>query len=1088
VIDTKEQRIFYDDEVKTALCNKHPYKKWLAKHRITLQDLPQPKKPVPAIDSAHLPLLQKAFGYTREELKMILEPMALNSTEPTGSMGNDAPLAIFSSKALLLYNYFKQLFAQVTNPPIDSYRETLVMSLISFIGRQKNLLEPTPEHCAMLKLEHPVLTNEEFRKIRAVKLPGFSSEAIDILFDAQKEGALAPALQQINLAAEYLVKKGVTFIILSDRNVSAAQAAIPALLATASVHYHLVREGLRTQASLIVETADAREVMHFALLLGYGASAINPYLAFETIKQMHAENIFGTKIKIEPLLLNYRNAIGKGLLKVFSKMGISTVRSYCGAQIFEAVGLDQKVINAYFTNTSTRIEGASIDIIEKETLERHRDAFGSNDPLLALGGNYQSLKKGERHSWSPEAITLLQQATRTGNKELYEAFSQSVNQHDKNLFYLRGLLKFKPMTPVDLKEVESAANIVKRFVTGAMSYGSISIEAHETMAIAMNRLGGKSNSGEGGEDPNRFLRLPNGDSKRSAIKQVASGRFGVTPNYLTNADELQIKIAQGAKPGEGGQLPGHKIDEIIAKTRHSTPGVTLISPPPHHDIYSIEDLAQLIFDLKNANPRARISVKLVAEIGVGTVAAGVAKGHADMILISGHDGGTGASPLSSIKHAGIPWELGLAETQQTLVMNDLRGRTRLQTDGQMRTGRDIAIAALLGAEEYGFATAALVVLGCVMMRKCHLNTCPVGVATQDPLLRKYFKGRPEYLVNYFTFVAEELRQIMASLGFRTIDEMIGRVDVLEANAAITFWKTKNIDLSRLLYRPEVPSHVATHCVQKQDHGIDHVLDKKLIKLTKYSWTTRKQLFFNLPIKNTDRATGTMLSGKISELWGEDGLPRNTLNIKFSGSAGQSFGAFLAQGINLELVGDANDYLGKGMAGGRIVVRPPEEATFLAENNVIAGNVLFYGATGGEAYINGQVGERFCIRNSGVYAVVEGIGDHGCEYMTGGRVVVIGPVGRNFAAGMSGGIAYVYDESGNFDYLCNKQMVDLDPLDKNDEYTVHEMLHTHIELTNSAKAQALMDNFRREAKKFIKVFPKEYKRVLAAVAASTTNHE
>jgi glutamate synthase domain-containing protein 3 len=644
------------------------------------------------------------------------------------------------------------------------------------------------------------------------------------------------------------------------------------------------------------------------------------------------------------------------------------------------------------------------------------------------------------------------------------------------------------MTPVDLKEVESAAKIVKRFVTGAMSYGSISIEAHEAMAIAMNRLGGKSNSGEGGEDPNRFLRLPNGDSKRSAIKQIASGRFGVTPNYLTNADELQIKIAQGAKPGEGGQLPGHKVDEIIAKTRHSTPGVTLISPPPHHDIYSIEDLAQLIFDLKNANPRARISVKLVAEIGVGTVAAGVAKGHADMILISGHDGGTGASPLSSIKHAGIPWELGLAETQQTLVLNDLRGRTRLQTDGQMRTGRDIAIAALLGAEEYGFATAALVVLGCVMMRKCHLNTCPVGVATQDPLLRKYFSGRPEYLVNYFMFVAEELRQIMAFLGFRTIDEMIGRADVLEANEAIAFWKTKNIDLSRLLYRPEVPSHVATHCIQKQDHGINHVLDKKLIKLSKYSWTARKQLCFSLPIRNTDRATGTMLSGKISELWGEDGLPRNTLTVKFSGSAGQSFGAFLAKGINLELIGEANDYLGKGMAGGRIVVRPPEEATFLAHNNVIAGNVLFYGATGGEAYINGLVGERFCIRNSGVYAVVEGIGDHGCEYMTGGRVVVIGPVGRNFAAGMSGGIAYVYDESGNFDYLCNKQMVDLDPLDKNDEYTVHEMLHTHVELTNSPKAQAVMDNFRREIKKFIKVFPKEYKRVLAAAAASVTNHE
>ncbi|MFC1808706.1 glutamate synthase large subunit [Candidatus Omnitrophota bacterium] len=1103
VIDTKQKKVLYDHEIKSELSQQHPYRKWLNKHKVTLKDIMRSQKTTAASlskkTSYDLSVLQKNFGYTREELKVILQPMAVTGTEPTGSMGNDAPLAIFSDKAPLLFNYFKQLFAQVTNPAIDSYREALIMSLVSFSGRQKNLLEPTEEHCHMLRLDHPIMTNKELmalknlspsRKDTTEKLKGLKSATIDILFDVKKTGDIEKALMCINKQAEALIAKGISFIILSDRNVSSAKAAIPSLLATASIHHHLVRKELRAQAALIIETGEAREVMHCALLIGYGASAINPYLAFETLKNMHASAMFEKKIQYQTIEDNYIHAINKGLLKICSRIGISTIRSYRGAQIFEAVGLNSNVVDTYFVGTVSRIGGATLSTLEKETLERHHIAFKntSSNNLLSVGGNYQSIRQGERHSWSPEAITTIQMATRLGNQKTYKRFSDIINKHDEHLFYLRGLLQFKQRTSIPLSEVEPASELVKRFCTGAMSFGSISKEAHETLAIAMNRLGGKSNSGEGGEDPIRFIPLQNADSKCSAIKQVASGRFGVTASYLINADEIQIKIAQGAKPGEGGQLPGHKVNQIIAKTRHATPGVTLISPPPHHDIYSIEDLAQLIFDLKNTNPQARISVKLVSEVGVGTVAAGVAKGHADMILIAGHDGGTGASPLSSIKHAGIPWELGLAETQQTLVANDLRGRVRLQTDGQLRTGRDVAIAALLGAEEFGFATAPLIVLGCVMMRKCHLNTCPVGVATQDPLLRKKFTGRPEYVVNYFTFVAEELREIMASLGFRKLDDMVGRIDCLNANKAIKFWKAKDIDLSNILYKQKIPESIATHCVQPQDHGIDTVLDRELIKMTLPGWKTKEPIHLSLPIANTNRTTGAMLSGKICDQWGEDGLPEDTIKIHFTGTAGQSFGAFLAKGITFELEGDANDYVGKGLSGGKIILYPSRSSTFAPEENIIAGNVLFYGATGGEAYINGVCGERFCIRNSGVYAVVEGLGDHGCEYMTGGVVIVLGPVGRNFAAGMSGGIAFVYDETGDFDYFCNKEMVFLERPTDQDHNLIHQMLFDHITYTKSPKAQMILNNFGKSVKKFIKVFPKEYKRVLQAQAQTTITLE
>lgn len=1089
-IDTTKNTIIFDKDIKKELSLAHPYRTWLREHKVDLQDI-TPKKTIrDTFKDDTLLQLQRAFGYTREELKLLLNPMASTGVESTGAMGNDAPLAIFSEKSPLLFNYFKQLFAQVTNPPIDSYRETLVMSLVSFIGCQKNLIDSTPQHCHMLRINSPILTDAEFQAIAQITTKGFKSATIDITFDATKTGSLKKALTEINKKAAALVRTGHTFIILSDRNVSAQKAAIPSLLATGSVHHHLVRNNLRTQTGLIIETGEAREVTHFGLLLGYGASAIHPYLAYATLKQMHQKKTLDTSAPYETIESNYIKSIGNGLLKIFSKMGISTIRSYRGAQIYEAVGLNSSVIKEYFTGTSSRVEGATLQTLERETLLRHHDGFANDtrSPLLSLGGQYRELKKGERHSWNAKAITSLQEATSKNDQAKYNEFAAHINDQDKALFHLRGMLKFKKGKSVPLSQVESAKNIVKRFVTGAMSYGSISKEAHEAMAIAMNRLGGKSNSGEGGEDPLRFTPLPNGDSKRSAIKQVASGRFGVTSNYLTNADEIQIKIAQGAKPGEGGQLPGHKVNEIIAKTRYSTPGVTLISPPPHHDIYSIEDLAQLIYDLKNANPKARISVKLVAEIGVGTIAAGVAKGHADMILISGHDGGTGASPRSSIKHAGLPWELGLAETHQTLVLNDLRGRTRLQTDGQLRTGRDVAIAALLGAEEYGFATAALVVLGCVMMRKCNLNTCPVGVATQDPMLRKKFKGKATYLENYFYFIAEELRAIMAELGFQKIDDMIGRVDMLEANEAITFWKTKDIDLSSLLFKPVMPKHIATHCVTKQDHNISRVLDKKLIKQTENAWKKKQPVIIHAKIKNTDRTVGAMLSNTISQNWGEDGLPEDTITVKFTGSAGQSFGAFLAKGVTFSLKGDCNDYVGKGLSGGRIIISPEDTATYKPEENIIAGNVLFYGATRGEAYINGCVGERFCIRNSGAHAVVEGVGDHGCEYMTGGCVLILGSVGRNFAAGMSGGIAYVYNEGGNFDYFCNQSMVDLEEPTRDDENIIHTMLHKHVAYTGSTKAQGMLDNFMVDVKKFVKVFPKEYKRVLAARAASKINEE
>lgn len=1081
-INTEEARIINDGELKDILAAKRPYGKWLKENLVELKKMPLKKRKARK-DGDTFKLL-KSFGYTRDDMKYLLKPMAEEGKEPVGSMGNHTPHAILSQRPQLLYNYFRQLFAQVTNPPIDPIREECVMSRDSFIGPQENLLAETPLHCHKLFVREPVLTDDGLEKIRQLKDGGFRTRTIPILFDISKKGSFERAIDRICAESESAIRNGYSFIILSDRGTGRKKAALPALLATSAVHHNLVSKALRTQIGIIVESAEPREVHHFALLFGYGADCVNPYLAYKALSYMIGES--SIDVDIDKAMANYRHAVEQGILKILSKMGISTLRSYRGAQIFESIGLSNDVIDRCFAGTVSRIGGADLDTIERETVMRHSSAYaetGVESRILDTGGAYQWRRDGEFHLWNPNTIAAIQDAARNNDYKRYLEFAGLINDQTGNPTTLRSLLKFKETTPVPIDEVEPAESIFKRFATGAMSFGSISKGAHETLAIAMNRLGGKSNTGEGGEDPARFAPLANGDSKRSAIKQVASGRFGVTTNYLINADELQIKIAQGAKPGEGGQLPGHKVSAIIARIRYTTPGVTLISPPPHHDIYSIEDLAQLIFDLKNVNPRARISVKLVSEVGVGTVAAGVAKGHADMILISGGDGGTGASPLSSIKHAGLPWELGLSETHQTLVLNGLRSRVRLQTDGQMRTGRDVAIAAMLGAEEFGFCTATLIVMGCVMLRHCHLNNCSVGIATQDDILEKKFQGKPEHVVNYFHFVARELRELMASLGVRTIDEMVGRVDLLELNSEILPWKAKGIDLSRILHSPESSAPEKIRCTIRQDHGIEGSLDVKLIELSKEALSAGRPVRIDLDINNTNRATGAMLSGEVCRTHGEEGLPDDIIHCTFRGVAGQSFGAWLASGVTFDLIGMANDYVGKGISGGRIIIRPDEKAGFVPEKNVIIGNTTFYGAITGEAYIRGIAGERFCIRNSGLLAVVEGLGDHGCEYMTGGRVVVLGRTGRNFAAGMSGGIAYIYDSAGDFKERCNTEMVLLERMTDEDGLHVRELLSNHLKYTGSRLAKVIIDDFKQHLKHFVKVIPLEYKRILGMKRAA-----
>jgi len=1077
-IDTKQGRIIEDAELKKNISSQKPYSKWIRQNLLEFDDLKtanskSPSSKTPKLDSFST---LKAFGYTREDLKFIIKPMAESAQEPTGSMGNDTPHAVLSKKPQVLYNYFKQLFAQVTNPAIDPIREELVMSLDTYMGPEKNILEPGPEHAMRLRIKRPILTDEELAKLKSVKRHGFKTKTISTLFSVSEKNGFTKAIDRICAESVAAIKDGFTFIVLSDLGIDADNAALPGLLACGAVHHYLVKKSMRTQISIVIQTADAREVHHFALLFGFGAECINPYLAYESIKRLIEQ--VELKMDFKSAQKNYIKAAEKGILKILSKMGISTLQSYRGAQIFEALGLSDEVIKRCFTGTVSRIGGADFETIAKEAISMHQDALNLMKiefPYLATGGAYQWKRDGEFHLWNPDSIAALQDAARNNDYKRYKEFAALINDQSNNPTTLRSLLKFKQTDSISIDEVEPASSITKRLATGAMSFGSISGGAHETLAIAMNRLKGRSNTGEGGEDPARFIPLPNGDSKRSAIKQVASGRFGVTTNYLVNADELQIKIAQGAKPGEGGQLPGHKVSVTIAKTRYTTPGVTLISPPPHHDIYSIEDLAQLIFDLKNTNPKARISVKLVSEIGVGTVAAGVAKGHADMILISGGDGGTGASPVSSIRHAGLPWELGLSEAHQTLVLNDLRSRVRLQTDGQMRTGRDIAIAALLGAEEFGFCTACLIVSGCVMLRHCHLNNCSVGVATQDKILESRFSGRPEYIVNYFNFVAQELREIMADLGVRKLDDMIGRTDLLEKNNSIVIPKFAKIDFSKILYKPE--SSQPVFCTQAQDRCIDDILDKKLIELTKGALENSKPVKISLEIKNINRATGAMLSGEICRNFGEGGLAEDTVYCKFKGTAGQSFGAWLAKGVTFCLEGMANDYVGKGLSGGKIIIYPDKKSGYQPDKNIIIGNTCFYGAINGQAYINGLAGERFCIRNSGLYAVVEGVGDHGCEYMTGGRVVVLCQTGRNFAAGMSGGIAYVYDKDKTFKGKCNLDMVELELLDKDDCETVKNMLTSHYKYTASKAAKGVLDNFKTEIKKFIKIMPIEYKRIL-----------
>jgi glutamate synthase (NADPH/NADH) large chain len=1122
LIDLEQGRIISDDELKADLAARHPYESWLKRTQVQVGDLPLSRKPARKRSNVALLDLQQAFGYTQESLKFLMAPMVQTGQEAVGSMGNDTPISALSSRPKLLHTYFKQNFAQVTNPPIDSIREELVMSLVSFIGPRPNLLDlEGTSKLKRLEVGHPIVTNEDLERIRqigAVKDNHFASITIDITYPVEKGAAgMSAALDVICAEAEEGVRSGdYNIIILSDRRVGPDRVPVPSLLATSAVHHHLIKQGLRTSVGLVVETGEAHEVHQFATLAGYGAEAINPYLAFETIEQLVPEIDPGLGVK--EAQKRYMKAVDKGLLKVMSKMGISTYQSYCGAQIFDAVGLKSSFVRRYFTGTHTRVEGVGLRQIARETFERHRQAFGNVPALetaLDVGGEYAYRIRGEAHMWRPGVVADLQHAVRGELPDKYRSYARQINEQSEQLMTLRGLFRIRSAEelgrkPVPIEEVEPASEIVKRFSTGAMSFGSISREAHTTLAIAMNRIGGKSNTGEGGEEADRYKPLPNGDSRRSAIKQVASGRFGVTTEYLANSDVMQIKMAQGAKPGEGGQLPGHKVDATIARVRHSTPGVGLISPPPHHDIYSIEDLAQLIFDLKNVNPAADVSVKLVSEVGVGTVAAGVAKARADHVTIAGFEGGTGASPLTSIKHAGSPWEIGLAETHQTLVANRLRGRIAVQVDGGIRTGRDVVIGAILGADEFGFATAPLIAAGCIMMRKCHLNTCPVGVATQDPVLRARFKGKPEHVINYFFFVAEEVREILAALGCRHLHEVIGQTDILDKDKAVRHWKARGLDFSALFHRPEVPDGVAVWNSERQNHGLEKVLDQKLLEIAKPALEKRKTVKHELAITNRDRATGAMLSGAVAKRHGHAGLPEDTIWLTFNGIAGQSFGAWAAHGVTLDLVGEANDYVGKGLSGGKLIVRPHPKSGIVPEESIIVGNTVLYGAIIGECYFRGVAGERFAVRNSGAVAVVEGTGDHGCEYMTGGCVVVLGPTGRNFAAGMSGGIAYVLDEKGDFDQRCNLAMIDLAPvaaeeegavarlggkgnldshglvdilsgMDKGDEARLYRLIERHAHYTNSAKAKAILADWAGWLPKFKKVMPVEYRDALRKMA-------
>ncbi|WP_186580041.1 glutamate synthase large subunit [Aquibacillus kalidii] len=1078
LVDLEKGKIIPDENIKGQIAAEKPYQEWLADYKLNLENLEEPKVEAKTYTDEQLLEQQIAFGYTTEELNKILKPMVTDKKDPIGSMGYDSPLAVLSKRPELLYNYFKQLFAQVTNPPIDAIREKIVTATETTIGKEGNLVEPKPESCRHIRLKTPILTNSQLETLRHNDLEHFQATTLSLLFDVEKgEQDIEPALDSLFNQADQAIAEGKTLLILSDRGISAKQAAIPALLAVSGLHHHLIRKGLRTQVSILIETGEARQVHHFATLLGYGAEGINPYLAYRTLESLIAiGDIRG--VALEDAISTYIQSATDGVLKVLSKMGISTFQSYRGAQIFEAIGIKSDVIDKYFTRTASRLGGIGLETIAEEVVMRHKKAYNRDrgrNKGLETGDDYQWRQDAEDHQYNPHTIHLLQHACRTNDYDSYKKYASMINEMDKNLQSLRGLLRFKKTTPIPIDEVESEESIFKRFKTGAMSYGSISAEAHEALAIAMNRIGGRSNSGEGGENPSRFTPDENGDLRRSAIKQVASGRFGVSSHYLVNADEIQIKVAQGAKPGEGGHLPGKKVYPWIAEVRGSTPGVGLISPPPHHDIYSIEDLAELIFNLKIANPEARISVKLVSAVGVGTIAAGVAKGRADLVLISGYDGGTGAAPRTSIQHTGMPWEIGLAEAHQTLLMNRLRDRIVVETDGKMMTGRDVVIAALLGAEEYGFATAPLAVLGCIYMRVCHLNTCPVGIATQDPELRKKFAGSPDHVVNFMTFIAKEVRELMAELGFRTIDEMIGRTDLLERKEAIDHWKAKGVDVSALLYQPDVPDHVGRYQQVEQVHGLDKTIDmQELIPLCKEAIEKKEPLKASLGIRNINRAASSMLGSEITKRYGSEGLPEDLIRLRFRGSAGQSFGAFIPKGLTLNLVGDGNDYVGKGLSGGKIIARPSTKSTFEPWKNTIIGNVAFYGATAGEAYIYGIAGERFCVRNSGAKVVVEGVGDHGCEYMTGGRVVVLGTTGKNFAAGMSGGIAYVLDEENTFRNKCNPGLVQLESLSEETEMEeVRQMIQAHVDYTNSVNAKRILDDWDNIHAKFVKVIPKDY---------------
>jgi glutamate synthase (NADPH/NADH) large chain len=1092
LIDFEEGRLIPDDEVKGTICSKRPYGEWLAEQKVTLDQISSGSAEH-SLDADDTLNKMQAFGYTTETMQFMLMPLVTEARDPLGSMGNDSALACLSDKPRMIYDYFKQLFAQITNPPIDSIREEVVMSLRVFLGPEGNLLETQPGQCRRLSIDHPILSNKELSDIRDMDHRDMRSKVIDITYARGEEDGYRNAVERICGEAVQAIEEGYSFIILSDKAIAQDRIPLSALIATGAVHHHLVKKHQRTQIGLVVETGEAREVHHHCLLAGYGADAINPYLAFQALWQANTEGLLGDKYKTEDdLVAAYKKGVAKGMLKVMAKMGISTLASYRGAQIFEAVGLADEIVNKCFVGTASRVQGVTFDVLIEEAERRHNIGFPEDAadriPVLNNPGDFHWRTGGDAHMWNPNTIFNLQLAARSNSKDAYQQFAKFANEDSTRRCTFRGLLRFKTeeTKAIDLAEVEPASEIVKRFATGAMSFGSISQESHESLAVAMNRLGGKSNTGEGGEDPARFNPMPNGDSKRSAIKQVASGRFGVTAWYLTNADELQIKIAQGAKPGEGGELPGGKVDEQIARIRHSTPGVGLISPPPHHDIYSIEDIAQLIHDLKNANRAARISVKLVSEIGVGTIAAGVTKAKTDHLVIAGHDGGTGASPLTSIKHAGLPWELGIAETHQTLVMNNLRSRVVLQTDGQLKTGRDIAVAALLGAEEFGFATAPLITLGCIMMRKCHLNTCPVGIATQDPELRKKFKGKPEHVVNYLFMVAEEMREIMAELGLRSVNEMIGRVDLLDSEKAVDHWKAKGLDLSAILAPAKVVFEgTEFYKTQDQDHGLDKALDNELIRLAQPALESGEKVFIEHEVININRVVGTMLSNEVAKRYKEEMLPEDTINIKLNGSAGQSLGAFLAKGITITVEGDANDYVGKGLSGGKIIIYPPKESSFKAEENIIAGNVNLYGATSGEAYIRGIAAERFCVRNSGASAVVEGIGDHGCEYMTGGRVVILGATGRNFGAGMSGGIAYVLDPEGKFEKQCNMESFELENVSNaEDILELKTLISNHYKYTDSPVAKKVLDDWENMLSQFVKVMPTDYKRVLAERAAAT----